>query len=169
METSVKLYTLPYSHYRTYLLGGLFVLGNLVLPQIVHFIPQGGLIWLPIYFFTLIAAYKYGIYAGLLTALLSPIANHLIFGMPPAGMLAIILVKSVLLAIAASFAARYFKTVTVLALLLVVISYQLAGTLVEWTFVKDFWKAVSDIKIGLPGLLLQVVGGFLVLKALSKY
>ena len=64
--------------------------GNIVLPQLCHLVPQG-LILLPIYFFTLIGAYKYGWQVGLLTAVLSPLANHLLFGMPPAPMLAPIL------------------------------------------------------------------------------
>lgn len=168
MNTPIKLYTLPYTSYRTYLLASLFVVGNLLLPQIVHFIPQGGLLFLPIYFFTLVAAYKYGIYAGLCTALLSPIANHLIFGMPPEGMLPIILMKSVLLAVAAAYASKYFKTVSILALLIVVVAYQLAGTLIESVVLTDFRTALAGVKMGLPGMLLQVFGGFLVLKALSK-
>ena len=61
MQTaSVKLYTFSYRELRTYAAVALFVAGNIVLPQLCHLIPQGGLIWLPIYFFTLIAAYKYG-------------------------------------------------------------------------------------------------------------
>ena len=51
--TTVKLYTLPYSNVRTYLVVSLFVLGNLAMPQLFHLIPQGGMVWLPIYFFTL--------------------------------------------------------------------------------------------------------------------
>ncbi len=68
---------------RTYLFIFLFVLGNLLLPQVTHMIPSGGLIFLPIYFFTLIAAYKFGLKVGLLTALLSPLLNSFLFGMPP--------------------------------------------------------------------------------------
>ena len=48
----------------------LFILGNMVLPQLCHLIPQGGITWLPIYFFTLIGAYKYGWKVGLLTGVL---------------------------------------------------------------------------------------------------
>lgn len=73
--TTVKLYTLPYSNVRTYLAVSLFVLGNLAMPQLFHLIPQGGMVWLPIYFFTLVGAYKYGWMVGLLTAVLSPMAT----------------------------------------------------------------------------------------------
>ena len=64
METSVKLYSLQYTQAKTYLFATLFVIGNIVLPQLAHTVPQGGFIFLPIYFFTLIAAYKYGWQAG---------------------------------------------------------------------------------------------------------
>lgn len=63
--TTVKLYALSYNNVKTYLAASLFVLGNLVMPQLFHLIPQGGMIWLPIYFFTLVGAYKYGWKVGL--------------------------------------------------------------------------------------------------------
>ena len=82
METTVKLYTLGYSRVKTYVTALLFVAGNIVLPQLFHLVPQGGVTWLPIYFFTLVGAYKYGWKAGLLTAVLSPLLNSWWFGMP---------------------------------------------------------------------------------------
>ena len=60
METSAKLYSLNYSNVKTYLFALLFVAGNIALPQLCHLVPYGGPTLLPIYFFTLIAAYKYG-------------------------------------------------------------------------------------------------------------
>ena len=76
METSAKLYSLKHSNVKTYLFALLFVAGNIALPQLCHLIPYGGPTLLPIYFFTLIAAYKYGFLVGLLTAILSPVINH---------------------------------------------------------------------------------------------
>ena len=70
--TTVKLYSLEYNQLRTYLAVTLFVAGNIILPQLCHLVPQGGIRWLPIYFFTLVGAYKYGWRVGLLTAVLSP-------------------------------------------------------------------------------------------------
>ncbi len=96
--TSVKLYSLEYSEAKTYLAAALFLAGNIVLPQLFHTIRLGGPTWLPIYFFTLVGAYKYGWRAGLLTALASPVANALLFGMPAAAALPAIVLKSVLLA-----------------------------------------------------------------------
>lgn len=161
METTVKLYSLDYSNVKTYLAASLFVLGNLVMPQLFHLIPQGGMIWLPIYFFTLVGAYKYGWKAGLLTAILSPLANSALFGMPTVTVLPAILLKSALLAVAAGYAASRFKRASLGLLLGVVLVYQIVGTLGEWAMIGDFWIAVQDFRIGIPGMLFQVFGGWL--------
>lgn len=168
METTAKLYSLSYNQLKTYLFSILFVVGNLVLPQLCHLVPGGGLIWLPIYFFTLIAAYKYGVTVGLLTAVLSPLANYLLFGMPPAPVLLPILIKSSMLAIAAAIAAKYFGKVSLIGIVLAVLSYQVVGTLLEWAIVKDFFVAIQDFRIGLPGILIQIFGGYAVLRALTR-
>ena len=84
MEIANRLYTLGYRETKTYLVASLFVIGNIVLPQLFHLVPQGGVMWLPIYFFTLVGAYKYGWQVGLLTAVLSPVVNSLFFTMPHA-------------------------------------------------------------------------------------
>ncbi|MDD4428564.1 MAG: ECF transporter S component [Paludibacter sp.] len=156
---------LSFTETKTYLFAALFVAGNIVLPQLAHLIPNGGPMLLPIYFFTLIAAYKFGIRTGLLTAVLSPVINTLLFGMPVLTMLIIILIKSSLLAIAAAYAAHYFKKANLFTLLAVVLSYQIVGTLIEWAMVKDFFIAVQDFRIGLPGMVLQIIGGWLILKS----
>ncbi|MBV5343553.1 ECF transporter S component [bacterium] len=168
MNSTVKLYSYNFSSVKTYLFATLFVVGNIVAPQLAHFVPQGGFMFLPIYFFTLIAAYKYGLKVGLLTALLSPVINHLLFGMPPLAVLPAILIKSVLLAGAASWLARRSNAVTLLNLVLAVLLYQVAGTLLEWALVRDFTVAIQDFRIGIPGMLLQIFGGFALLKAIEK-
>ena len=120
MESTVKLYSLNYSETRTYLTALFFVAGNVVLPQLFHLFPSGGTTWLPIYFFTLIGAYKYGWKAGLLTAIASPLVNSWLFGMPAPAVLPAILMKSLL----------------------------------------------QDFRIGLPGMALQVFGGYFFIKYL---
>lgn len=152
--TSVKLYSLEYSEAKTYLAAALFLAGNIVLPQLFHTIRLGGPTWLPIYFFTLVGAYKYGWRAGLLTALASPVANALLFGMPA------IVLKSVLLAGAAGYAAARFRRASLALLAAVVLFYQAAGTLGEWALAGSFHTAVQDFRIGLPGMLLQIFGGW---------
>ena len=70
--TTVRLYSLGYGQAKTYWTAFLFVAGNVLLPQLCHLFPLGGVRWLPIYFFTLVGAYKYGWRVGLLTAVASP-------------------------------------------------------------------------------------------------
>jgi len=168
MQTTVKLYAYGYSEAKTYLAAFLFVLGNIALPQLFHLIPQGGVTWLPIYFFTLVGAYKYGWKVGLLTALLSPLVNSWLFGMPPVASLPAILLKSGLLALAAGFTAHRYQKVSVLLLLAVVLSYQAVGTLGEWVMKGSFYHAVQDFRIGIPGMLLQVFGGYLFINRLIR-
>ncbi len=168
METSAKLYSLSFGNVKTYLFAFLFVAGNIALPQLCHLVPMGGQTLLPIYFFTLIAAYKFGFRVGLLTALLSPVINHLLFGMPAAAALPVLLVKSGLLAGTAALAARYTQKVSLIALLGAILVYQVIGTAFEWAWCSNFFLAVQDFRIGVPGMLIQWFGGYVVLKAISK-
>ena len=92
----------------------------------------------------------------------------LLFGMPPLAVLPAILIKSGLLALSAGWAAHYFKKVSVGILLLVVFSYQFAGTLAEWALVGDFYKAVQDFRIGIPGMAIQVLGGYALIRYLIR-
>lgn len=141
---------------------------NILLPQLCHLIPAGGPTLLPIYFFTLIAAYKYGFRVGLLTALLSPVINHLLFGMPATSVLLPILIKSTLLAGAAAMTAHYTQKATIATLLIVVLAYQFIGTAFEWALCGDFYLAIQDFRMGIPGMLIQWWGGFLLLKAIRN-
>ena len=166
--TTVKLYSLPYNNVKTYLAAILFVLGNLAMPQLFHLMPQGGVIWLPIYFFTLVGAYKYGWRVGFLTAVLSPLVNSALFGMPAMAVLPAILLKSVLLAVAAGYAASHFRRASLGLLLGVVLTYQLVGTLGEWAMKGDFWLAAQDFRIGIPGMLFQIFGGWLFINRIIR-
>ena len=168
MKTTVNLYSLSLRESRSLLFAALFIVGNIVLPQVCHLMPQGGLIFLPIYFFTLIGAYKYGWQVGLATAVLSPLINSALFGMPPAAMLPAIMVKSVLLALAAAFVARRYKAVSIPLLLAVVLFYQVVGCLIEAAMHGSFVHGFQDFRLGIPGMLLQVVGGYLFIKYLLK-
>lgn len=166
--TTIRLYSLGWREMRTYLFALLFIAGNIVLPQLCHLIPQGGLMLLPIYFFTLIAAYKFGFRVGLLTAVLSPLINSALFGMPPAAALPVITIKGVLLAGAAAWMASKSKGASLLALIAAVLGYQLAGGAIEWAMTGSVASALQDWKLGWPGMMLQAVGGWLILNHLFK-
>lgn len=167
--TNTKLYALSLKETRAWTFAALFIIGNIVVPQLCHAaLPQGGLIFLPIYFFTLIGAYKYGIKVGLLTAVMSPIVNSVFFDMPALAVLPAILIKSVLLASAAAMVAHKSRRVSMSALIAVVLSYQLLGCAIEWAMRGNFMAAVSDFRLGLPGMIIQVLGGWALLKYVLK-
>ncbi|MDE6438360.1 MAG: ECF transporter S component [Muribaculaceae bacterium] len=162
---------------RTYLIATAFIAGNIILPQLCHLLPQGGPTWLPIYFFTLVGAWTYGWRTGVLTALASPLFSTLLTGMPMAASLPAIMLKSILLAFAASAVARRTAAATLGAVAFVILAYQSAGTLGEWAIANlfpslgqdtSFHAAVQDFRIGLPGMLLQLFGGTLAIRLLQR-
>ena len=157
MEKEIKIYNYGLNELKTYLFVLLFVAGNIILPQLCHLIPDGGKMFLPIYFFTLVASYKYGVKVGLMTAVLSPIINSLLFGMPALALLPAILTKSVVLALAASFVANKTHKISIVNLLIVVLTYQFVGTLAEWAMTSSFYVAIQDFRLGIPGMVLQIV------------
>lgn len=164
MEKEIKIYNYGLNELKTYLFVFLFVAGNIILPQLCHLIPDGGKMFLPIYFFTLMASYKYGVKVGLMTAVLSPVINSLFFGMPALALLPAILTKSVVLALAASFVANKTQKVSIVNLLIVVLAYQCVGTLAEWAMTSSFYVAIQDFRLGIPGMVLQLFGTYFLLK-----
>jgi hypothetical protein len=158
-----------WSDLRTYLFMGLFIMGNLAFPQLCHLIPSGGKVFLPIYFFTLIASYKFGIRVGLATAILSPVLNAVFFGMPPMAVLPAILVKSVFLSLIAAYISNTCRRLSPFHLAFVVIAYQIYGSVIEWLLTENFTAATADLVKGIPGMLIQVFGGWHLLKKLARY
>lgn len=186
---TIALYQLGVRNLKTYLFALLFIAGNILLPQLCHLVPQGGLILLPIYFFTLVGAYKYGFTVGLFTAVLSPLLNNVLFAMPAAPMLPVIMVKGTLLAAIAAFVASRAAAlasdgaattsgeasnasraniIMLVSLVIAVVAAQLFGSLFEWAYTGSLSAALQDIALGWPGLLLQVFGGYLVLSFVLK-
>lgn len=162
--TTVKLHSFDYRHAGTYVAAALFILGNIVFPQLCHLVPGGGHILLPIYLFTLIGAYKYGWKVGLLTAVASPVVNYLIFGMPMLSSLPSILFKSVVLALAAGWAAAHFKKISLLIVTGVVLFYQVTGTAFEWLLTGSLFTALQDFRMGIAGMVLQIFGCWAIIK-----
>jgi len=148
---------------RLYLAAAAMIAGNVLLPYALHRIPEGGRMFLPIFFFTLIAGWRFGAKAAVLTAALSPLANHFLTGMPPAPALQGIILQSALLgclaAIAASRSAR--PTLPLLAGQALALLPMLA---------QAGWQAcLAALQFRLPGLLLQVLGGYAVLRLMGRY
>lgn len=164
MQTIHRTQTQSFTERRTYFTAALFATANIVLPQLCHLAALGGPTWLPIYFFTLIGSYRYGWRVGLLIALTSPTVNSMLFGMPPMEALPAILLKSVLLALAAALIGQLWRTASLLSVGSAVIIYQTVGSLGEWAMTGSLTTALQDVRIGLPGVFLQIFGGWAVLR-----
>ena len=164
METSVRLYSLTYSEIRTYLMAALFIVCNIALPQLFHLIPQGGIIFSPLSLVILVGAYKFGWKTGLMAALLSPVVNHLLTGMPAAEVMPVMALKLAVLAMVAGLAAQHFKTVSLPLLIGVILVSKAIGCLGEFALTGGIEATIADFTIGWPGLLLQVIGAWLILK-----
>ena len=168
MENTLKLQALSMRDSRTYLFTVLFVIGNVLFPQLCHLMPNGGHIWLPIYLFTLIGAYKFGFGVGLMTAIVSPLLNSAIFSMPGTASLPGILMKSIILAIVAAGLAKHFKTLSLVAIALSVVLYQVLGSGAEFLYYGSFAAATHDFTAGIPGMILQIFGGYAIIKYTTR-
>ena len=164
MEASVRLYALNYGEVKTYVWTAVFVACNLVLPQLFHLIPQGGVIFSPLSLVILAGAYKFGWKTGLLAALLSPLVNHSLTGMPAWEVLPVMTLKLAVLAVVAGLVAQHFKAVSVLLLIGVVLASKAIGGMGELLLTGGVDATTADFIVGWPGLLLQVVGAWLILK-----
>ena len=164
METTARLYTLNFDEAKTYIWATVFVACNLVLPQVFHLIPQGGVIFSPLSLVILVGAYKFGWKTGLLAALLSPVVNHLLTGMPAAEVMPVMALKLAVLAMVAGLAAQHFKTVSLPLLIGVILVSKAIGCLGEFALTGGIEATITDFTIGWPGLLLQVIGAWLILK-----
>ena len=164
MESNVKLYALNFDELRTYGVCALFVAANLVLPQLCHLIPQGGIILAPLSLVILMGAYKFGWKAALMAAVLSPLVNHALTGLPAWSVLPVMTVKLMVLALVAGLVAQRTQKVSVLLLAATVLGAELLGGVGEFLLSGGIAMTVADFTIGWPGLLLQVVGGCALLR-----
>lgn len=166
--TTIARERYTFASLRTYIAAAIFICGNIAVPQLCHLIPNGGLIFLPIYFFTLVGTFKCGWKVGLMTAILSPLVNCALFGMPPLASLPAILIKSLALVGAIVVVSKYMRF-SIWSVLLAVLAYQLVGMIAEFLMDFNLMHALQDVRIGWPGILIQVVGGWLLLKAIEKW
>ena len=166
METTARLYTLNFDEVKTYLWAAVFVACNLVLPRVCHLIPQGGIIFSPLTLVILAGSYKFGWRVGLIAAVASPLVNHLLTGMPAWGVLPVMTLKLAVLALIAGLTAQHFKKCTLLLLVGVVLATKLIGGLGELALTGGIEATIQDFTVGWPGLLVAIVGSYLVAKYL---
>lgn len=153
-----------YNQIKLYLLAIVFTAGNILFPVICHLIPNGGKIFLPIYFFTIISSYKFGWRLGILTALMSVVLNHLIIKMPTLQVMPSIMVKALLLSYLASQIAKSTKNISLKNILTIVIIYQLLGFIFDLFWFKNINIILETVYLSLPGLIIQILGTYFFIK-----
>lgn len=161
-------YDLNLSKAETYWKPALFIGANIALPHLFHLVPGGGVMFLPIYFFTLCAALCYGWRLGVLTAVMTPVVGYLLFGVPMARLIPDMLLKGIMLAVVATLLMKWNARMSMLnPLLAVVVSWGLVG-LVELPFMGVAY-AFQDFVTGLPGMAFMTLGGMVAIKIKEKY
>lgn len=151
--------TLALTQRQTYVWSALFIAANIALPHLFHLIPGGGVMFLPIYFFTLIGAMRYGWQLGLLTAVMTPIVGNLIFGAPAAAMIPDMLLKGAALSLVGAAVARKWGRSLVCCTGAVVAAFAIVG-LIELPFCGA-GVAFQDFVTGLPGMAMMTLGAWL--------
>jgi thiamine transporter ThiT len=166
-RSTVLSQPLRWSDARLYLFSALFAAGNLLVPLALHSVPEAGAVFLPLFFFTLVAGWQFGWLAGLVVAVASPVLNHLLVGMPAAAMLPVVLTKSLVIGLAAALFSRMTKTVSLGGLVLVVLAMQAAGFLAERVVGMPLAASNHLFFLAVPGMLILVFGGWAVLRLLN--
>ena len=72
--------------------------------------------------------------------------------------------KLVILALAAGLTAQYFKKVTLPLIIGVVLAAEILGGLGELALTGGITATLQDFTVGYPGLLLQIIGTYIVCK-----
>jgi len=157
------------AEYKTYIISLGLIAGSILFPYILHHFYLAGEIFLPIYFFALIGAYKFGWKVGLITGIFSPLVSFVLTGMPMLAILPSVIIKGVLLALVVGFFTRKHGKLSLLKLTIIVLSYQAVGSLIVYALTHNFTLSVADIVLGYPGLILEIIGGYILLKSLSGY
>lgn len=147
---------------QTYGWSALFIAANIALPHLFHLIPGGGVMFLPIYFFTLIGAMRYGWQLGLLTAVMTPIVGCLLFGAPRAELLPDMLLKGAALSLIGAYVAKKWGVKFITCLGAVVAAFAIVG-LVELPFTGAAY-AFQDFMTGLPGMAMMTLGAWFTAK-----
>ena len=65
--------------------------------------------------------------------------------------------------------AQRTKEIKLQNIFLIILFYQGLGMIAEFVLTNSFGAALQDIRLGFPGILLQLVGGFYCLKAIAKW
>ena len=140
----------------TYLWTAAFVAGNVVLPMICHAVNLGGMVFLPLMLFTVIAAARLGTIPAIMTVILSPLLSMAITGMPAAGVMLISFMAHALIVAAAIGTWKQYKGgFTALNIVALLACAHLAAFIVNGIVFFTFDVAWGFLLMSWPGVLIQ--------------
>lgn len=154
---------LKFADVRLYAFVTLFVAMDVAIPWLCHSIhPLAGPIFLPMFFFILLAGLLFGWRAGLLVGILTPLISYGISGMPFLERLPIIVIETSLYGLSAGLLRERLKLNVFCSLLgaMVVgrLVVALALLIMHWSGDSNSPSIVwQSIKLGWPGIALQLV------------
>lgn len=148
----------------------LLVTGNIVLPSLFHRFGLAGPVFLPIYFFSLVGGLLYGWRCGLIVGIVSPLISFTLSGMPVLAILPSVVMKSTLLGLLSGVLEerQFSKNVFLVAAIAIVATQAIAFALLSLSS-QPSALALADVRVGYPGLLLQLTAAPLIVRSLRRH
>ena len=163
---------LKFSDFRLYTYVGIFVALDVAIPWLCHIIhPLAGPMFLPMFFFVLLAGVLFGWRAGVLVGLLTPLVSYGISGMPLPQVLPRIITEAAFYGLAAGLLRGHFKLGVLASLIGAVIIGRLAAFAGMALLLGGSHSAITawqTAKLGWPGIALQLILLPLIILLLEK-
>ena len=152
---------------RKLVLTALLIAIGVVLPQAFHAIPNAGSVFLPMHIPVLISGFAVGPVYGAICGILTPILSHLIFGMPPAPMLAQMICELAMYGLMTGLLNRLIKidnpilknyAVLILSMLAGRLTYGVLNALIfrAGSYSMQAWISAAFVT-ALPGIVIQLI------------
>jgi len=143
------------------------------LPWLTHQFSIAGKVFLPMHFFVIIAGILLGWRGGLIVGLLTPLVSFVISGMPLALVLPQIIIEITFYGIIAGLLSEKFKLNIFLTLLITLLFGRIGLLFGIWLFTTSQSGSLNGllnlIKLGWPGMILQLLMIPIVIFFLQKY
>jgi len=151
----------------------LFVALAVALPLITHQFNLAGQIFLPMHIFVFVAALLLGWHTGLLVGLLTPIISHFVSGLPLTTLLPQITVELAIYGLMAGFIREKLGWNLWLSILVAMIVGRVGLGFVVWLLGTNqagpVNQVITVVKLGWPGILIQLALVPLIVIALKKF
>ncbi len=158
-----------------YIMGTILLSGiGIALPRIFHLIAgsSAGSIFLPMHIAVLIAALTFGVFSGSIVAGTSVIFSYLLTGMPNIARLPYMLIELIIYAILLGlFNKKFNKYISLIATIVlgrVIYSGVLFAAINVFGFSTYGLSVIDSIKVGLPGIALQLLFVPVIAKVIEK-